>query len=67
MCETLKELQDRLNHWMEKTDDPILQGSLPIPLDSIALNPEDKDLIDHGNYLYNTLKSWENRIQLDNR
>ena len=67
MCETLKELQDRLNHWMEKTDDPILQGSLPIPLDSIALNPEDKDLIDHGNYLYNTFKSWENRIQLDNR
>lgn len=64
---TLKEMQDHLNHWMNETEDPLLQGSIPIPLDSIAVNPEDKDLIGLGKYLYNTLKSWENRILVDNR
>jgi len=67
MNETLKELQDRLDHWMKETEDPLLQGSVPVPLDSIAVNPEDQDLLGHGQYLYNTLKTWENRFQVDNR
>jgi arylsulfatase A-like enzyme len=67
MGNTLKELQNRLNHWMKETEDPLLQGSVPLPLDSIAVNPEDKDLLGLGQYLYNTLKAWENRVQVDNR
>lgn len=67
MGNTLKELQNRLNHWMKETADPLLQGSLPIPLDSIAIVPEDMDLLHHGQYLINTLKNWENRVQVDNR
>ena len=38
---TLTEMRARLDEWMQRTDDPILRGPVPVPVGTIEKNPDD--------------------------
>jgi len=39
----LKEMRERLDNWMERTDDPLLRGPVPIPPGARATDPDELD------------------------
>jgi arylsulfatase A-like enzyme len=41
-ADVLKDMQQRLKEWMQDTDDPLLQGTIPVPDDAtIMVNAPD--------------------------
>lgn len=36
----LQEMRDRLEMWMQETDDPLLHGDIPLPENAITISPE---------------------------
>jgi arylsulfatase A-like enzyme len=40
-ADTLEEMRGRLTAWMERTDDPLLRGQVPLPEGGITNDPDD--------------------------
>ena len=40
-AETLNEMRARLDDWMQRTDDPILRGPVPVPEGTMETNPDN--------------------------
>jgi hypothetical protein len=44
--ETLVKMRYHLDGWMQKTGDPILSGSIPLPPEAFVSEPNDKSYLD---------------------
>ena len=43
-------MQGRLDRWMKATDDPLLEGDIPLPEGAVVNRPDDRDPFDIWKY-----------------
>ena len=63
--ELLWESRERLDQWMRKTNDPLLEGVVPAPKEAIVGEPSERDL--DAQWEKHPPNPWDTRERVDNR
>lgn len=64
-AEILMEMRERLDQWMQKTNDPLLKGEVPAPKEAIIAEPYERDLNKQREKY--PPHPWDTRERIDNR